>query len=356
MALSRYGSRADPAVIAAAAAAAMNRTPAGNTVPASEAPAVSKITQDQLFSITISDTVYELPPNVVKALEGGLKTYVPLSFCTHKACRTASRTVDAFDSEISLNDKGEFKLKQKSMNPAQDIHLTTDEFSQARENLVSGMRKHLKLGDETESGSESAHACADMFAKFFACIAARPDWTEDWSTYRGFLIDSYLAWTARRNDMYGIAFTSEAYEKYKLKSLTPNIIEIVRQQMSNASGSNNNMSNTNNTGKGRGSGNQRSRGRGRGRGNGPSGQSFRDSPQDPKCYLCGGPHLHGDHQGKAKRLVSKNGKWLDEALGDKTVCINYNVSPNGCTRTNCYFSHTCSLCGSLNHGSARCDT
>jgi hypothetical protein len=93
--------------------------------------------------------------------------------------------------------------------------------------LVAGMRKHLKLGDETDSGSAYAHACADMFAKFFTCIAARPDWTEDWSTYRGYLIDSYLAWMAHRNDMYGIAFTSEAYEKYKLQSLTLNIIEIV---------------------------------------------------------------------------------------------------------------------------------
>jgi hypothetical protein len=198
------------------------------------------------------------------------------------------------------------------------------------------MRKHLKLGDETDSGSAYAHACADMFAKFFTCIAARPDWTEDWSTYRGYLIDSYLAWTARRNNMYGIAFTSEAYEKYKLRSLTPNIIEIVRQQMSNASGSNNVSiaSNLSGASRGRGNGNQRSRGKGRGRRNGPINQSFHDSPQDPRCYLCGGLHLHSEHQGKAKRLMSKNGKWVDEALGDKTVCINFNVSPNGCTRTN----------------------
>jgi hypothetical protein len=140
MALSAYGSRADPAIIAAAAATAVNCVnaqtipaeplPILNTAPVPETPAMSKISQGQLFSITISDTVHELPPNIVKALKGGFKTYVPLSYCMHKVCRTASRTVDAFDSKISLNDKGKFKLKQKSMNLAQDLHLTTDEFSQ----------------------------------------------------------------------------------------------------------------------------------------------------------------------------------------------------------------------------------
>jgi hypothetical protein len=270
--------------------------------------------------------------------------------------------VDSFDnSELSVTDKGEFKVKHKSMNPARDHHITTDEFSQIRENYVHGIRKHLILAGETEAGSASAHACADMFTAFFSNIASRPDWTEDWSLYRGYLIDAYTAWIARSNDSYGMIFSESAYEKFKLKSLTPSIIEIVRQQM-NSSSDTSNYPNTynNSTGRGRGNGpftpNHSDR-RGRGRGGFDSsgrGHSFRG--RAAKCYLCGGEHHYREHQGKAKRLILEDGMWVDKALDNRIICISFNVNPEGCRRRpgTCSYGHSCSLCGDPTHGCCKC--
>jgi hypothetical protein len=64
-----------------------------------------------------------------------------------------------------------------------------------------------------------------------------------------------------------------------------------------------------------------------------------------------------EHQGNAKRLVlSKHGKWVDKALGNQIICIAFNISLSGCRRPSCNFSHSCSLCGGLSHGSDKCNT
>jgi hypothetical protein len=351
-ALSKHGSGADPNIIAATVANALSDK---NTRPC-DLPAVTPLAvvehpSVKRFSQAITDSTSELPPHIIKALEGGFKTYIPLASCTHAACRTASRTVESYENEISLTEKGEVKVKHKSMNPARDHLLTTDEFSQVRENFVRGVKKHLILSDASVKDATSAHECADMFAHFFLAIVERPDWTEDWPDYRGYLIDSYIAWVARRDDTYGMIFDEHAFNKFKIKNLNPNIAEIVRQQIA---GSSSNVPSRGSNNNNRGRGNQR----GKGRGGGSLSQSFREPSYEPKCYLCGGNHLHKDHQGKAKRLVEENGKWVDKALGNRVVCILYNVSPHGCRRATagtCYFSHTCSLCGDPSHGCSRCD-
>jgi hypothetical protein len=345
-ALSKHESSLDPNVIATAIASAL--TP---NLPSSNAVAISS---SKLFSQVITDSLNELPPHIIKALKDGLKTYIPLASCTHKSCRTASRTVDTFDnSELSVTDKGEFKVKHKSMNPARDHHITTDEFSQIRENFVRGVRKHLILAGETETGSASANACADMFAAFFSNIASRPDWTEDWSLYRGYLIDCYTAWIARCDDSYGMIFSEVAYEKFKLKSLTPSIVEIVRQQMTDTS---NYHAQNNSNGRGRGNGSGTPRGRGRG-GFDSSGRGHSFRVRSPTCYLCGGEHHYKEHQGKAKRLIFEDGMWVDKALDNRIICISFNVNPDGCRRKagTCSYGHTCSLCGDPSHGCCKCN-
>jgi hypothetical protein len=181
-----------------------------------------------LFTRAIADSSNELAPNIIKLLEAGFKTYIPLSSCTHKACRLASRSAEAFDSEISMNEKGEIKLKHKAMNAALDHQMTTDNFSQVRENLIPAIRKHLILAGETAKGAPSAIACAEMFVAFFMSIATRPDWTEDWMVYRGYLIDAYSAWVSRSDNTFGMFFTEQSYAKYQLKTLVPNIQSIVR--------------------------------------------------------------------------------------------------------------------------------
>jgi hypothetical protein len=89
------------------------------------------------------------------------------------------------------------------MTTAKDHHLTTDDFMEARENFVRGMRRHLVLTNlEGEVGSGEARAleCVDMFAEFFSIIAARPDYMQDWPSYRGYIIESYTSWVGRRDD------------------------------------------------------------------------------------------------------------------------------------------------------------
>jgi hypothetical protein len=328
---------------------------AASAVPAGAVP------PRKLFSREVTDSVSELPPSAVKILKSGFKSYLPLSSCTHKACRVATRTLDSLDAEISLGEKGDIKVKQKNMSAAKDHHITTDDFSQIRENLVSGIRKHLILTGKSETGRPSAHACADMFALFFTNIAMRPDWTEDWPTYRSFLVDRYFSWTARADDEIGFVFREGTYNEFKVKSIK----DIVRREMGATSG---NIGGSYAMTGGRGRGFTPNYGRRHDRGGpsrGPlvrqppscdSSSSFRDSSNEVTiiCFLCGGSHIHKEHQGPAKRLVFEGGKWIDKALGDKIVCILFNVSPRGCQKPGCTYSHTCSLCGDPNHGAAGC--
>src|ERR1700678_4099051 len=99
--------------------------------------------------------------------------------CMHRACLNATRYMDPLDAEIGWSDKGEMRLKQKAMTAAKDYHLTTDDFTEACENFIRGMRRHLIMADldgEVGSGEVQASECADMFAEFFSTIAARPDY------------------------------------------------------------------------------------------------------------------------------------------------------------------------------------
>ena len=74
--------------------------------------------------------------------------------------------------EIGLNEKGEIKLKQKTLMAPKDYYLMTDDFMEVRENFVRGMRRHLVLGDKSEDGSMKVARCASMFLDFFSTIAA----------------------------------------------------------------------------------------------------------------------------------------------------------------------------------------
>jgi hypothetical protein len=345
--LSRLGPGADPDMVASTITNALapkytDRLPASAPLPNAEPIPLKR------FSQVIKDTTSELPPHIIKALAGGFKIYIPFASCTHAACRTASRTVESYDNEISLTEKGEVKVKHRSMNPARDHHLTSQEFCQVRVNLIRGVRNHLILSDESVTGAPSAHECADMFANFFQAIEERPDWTEDWPDYRGYLIETYSAWVARRDDSFGMFFDEQAFHQFRIKNIQPNIAEAVRKEVATTSSNLPSRSSNGN--------NKRGTQRGKGRGGGASTQSFRDSTTDIKCFLCGGNHLHKDHQGKTKRLVEEDGKWVDKALGNKIVCIVFNISLNGCRRgSNCFYSHTCSFCGDPGHGCAACD-
>ena len=305
----------------------------------------------KFFSHAITNTTSDLPISVIKELRGGFKSYIPLALCTHKACLNTSRSMDVVDSaEIGLTEKGEIRVKQKSFMTGRDHHLTTDDFTEVRENFIRGMHKYLVMGDDTVPGGVRASECADMFAEFFSIIAARPDYTQDWPSYRGYLIEAYTSWVGRRDDSFGIIFNEHLFYKYKMTNLVPSILEQLKLPLSASSST---------FGK-PGGGNTGPRGRGRGRGGQASSLSFRPLASSPsfRCYLCGEPHSHKEHQGNAVRLViNEQGKWIDKQLGNKIVCISFNVGAYGCKRgPNCSYSHSCSLCGDSSHGSAKCTT
>ena len=318
----------------------------------------------KFFSKTITNATSDLPTSVIKELKAGFKNYIPLALCTHKACLHATRSTDAFDAEIGWSDKGEMKIKQKSMSAAKDYYLTTDDFTEIRENFIRGMRKYLVMNEEGEDigpGGIRALECADMFAEFFSVVAARPDYTRDWPSYRGYIIESYTSWVGRRDDSYGLIFDEQLFYKYKMTHLVPVLLEQLRQPLAASVVS--------------GRGGPGARGRGRGLLGGTSlypsssrggfqAQPFHPSfqPQQSttpfRCYLCGNAHSHKEHQGPATRLITnEQGKWVDKLLGGKTVCISFNVSSYGCKRGDtCTYSHSCSLCGDLSHGAAKCGT
>ncbi|KAF8814363.1 hypothetical protein BYT27DRAFT_7266154 [Phlegmacium glaucopus] len=112
----------------------------------------------QFFSRTITNATSELPIAVIKELRGGFKNYIPLSLCTHKACSNATRATDTFDTEIGMNERGEIRLKQKTLTPMKDHYMSTDDFTEIRENFTRGLRKYLVLGDDTQPGGQRALA------------------------------------------------------------------------------------------------------------------------------------------------------------------------------------------------------
>ncbi|KAF8814089.1 hypothetical protein BYT27DRAFT_7206355 [Phlegmacium glaucopus] len=273
----------------------------GSSASFSPASALPAEPLHQFFSCTITNATSELPIAVIKELRGGFKNYIPLSLCTHKACSNATQATDMFDTEIGMNERGEIWLKQKTLTPAKDHYMSTDDFMEICENFTRGLRKYLILGDDTQPGGQWALACASMFRDFFSVIASRPDYTQDWPSYRGYIIELYTSW-------------------YKIKNLIPSLLEQL-QPMSNPTSQGHCMHNAS-FGGGSASG---SRGRGR-----PSAvsnnhrggyhqQSFlNQAVPSAQCYLCSKPHPHRDHQGSAKRLTTnEHGKWIDHHLGNK---------------------------------------
>jgi hypothetical protein len=177
------------------------------------------------FSNAITTVTSDLPLPVIKELKAGFKNYIPLALCTHKACTNATRSSDAFDTEIGWTEKGEMRLKQKSMTAAKDHYLTTDDFTEIRENFIRGMRRYLVMGEDTDPGWVQASECGDMFAEIFSVIAARPDYTLDWPSYRGYIIESYTSWVGRRDDSYGLIFDEHLFYKYKMSNLMPILLQ-----------------------------------------------------------------------------------------------------------------------------------
>ena len=107
---------------------------AGGAIPAAVGSTPPQATE--YFSTTITNTTSDLPITIIKELQRGFKNYIPLLLCMHKACSNATRATDLFNTEIRLNEKGEIKLKQKTLMAAKDYHLTTDDFTEVRENFV----------------------------------------------------------------------------------------------------------------------------------------------------------------------------------------------------------------------------
>ncbi|KAF8814324.1 hypothetical protein BYT27DRAFT_7036661, partial [Phlegmacium glaucopus] len=182
----------------------------------------------KFFSRTITNTTSELPIAVIKELRSGFKSYIPLALCTHKACSNATRSSDAFDTEIGMNERGEIRLKQKTLTASKDYTISTNDFTEIRENFTRGLKKYLIFGEDVEPGGERALACAGMFSDFFSIIASRPDYTQDWPSYRGYIIEQYTSWIGRRDDSFGLIFDEHLFHKYKMKVLVPSILEQLR--------------------------------------------------------------------------------------------------------------------------------
>ena len=330
------------------------------------------------FSQKITNAMSELPITIIKELrKGGFKNYIPLALCMHKACANVTRATETVDTEVGFNEKGEMRLKQRNFSAAKDHYLTTDNFTEIHENFIRGMRKYLVFGDDSEPGGRMVSDCIDMFLEFFSAIVARPDFTLDWPSYRGYIIETYTLWVGQRDDSFGLIFDENLFYEYKMSNLCPLIVE----QMKHVGGTLSSRGGSGLTGGSGfaggsgftgGSGYARAQGRGCGAySEGPynPGCGGRQPPYFPssfcphqpstalKCYLCMDPHFHKDQQGSARWLVlNEQGKWIDKALGDRIVCITFNSGLNGCRRgPTCIYSHSCLLCGDLSHGAGKCN-
>jgi len=205
----------------------------------------------------------------------------------------------------------------------------------------------------------------------------------DWPSYRGYIIETYTSWVGQRDDLFGLIFDESLFCKYKMNNLSPLIIKQMKHMgstLSNRGGSSSTGGSSFTGGSGfarggsfvGGSGYAGAWGRGCGVYSGgpynfvcggshppffpPSFHPHQLSTATLKCYLCVDPHYHKDHQGSARWLVlNEQGKWINKALGNGIVCITFNSGLNWC-RLTCNYSHSCSLCGDLSHGSRKCNT
>jgi hypothetical protein len=183
-------SAAHPVVNAELVVAIMAVLGAGGAIPAT-IPATGSSAPLQLgkyFTATIMNATSDLPITVIKELKGRFKNYIPLSLCTHKACSNATRPTDLFDTEIGLNEKGEIKLKQKMLTAAKDHYLTTDDFTEIRENFVRGMHRHLVLGDDSEANGLKVAQCATQL-EFIQRLHHRDLYFMGWSEKRLIRVD-----------------------------------------------------------------------------------------------------------------------------------------------------------------------
>ena len=186
------------------------------------------LTMPTYFSRVILDSMSELPLSIIKELKGGFRNYIPLSLCMHRACLNATCSTDAFDTEIRMNEKGEIRLKQKTMSSAKDQFLTCIELTEIHENFICNMVKYLVLDGDLEPGTPHTVVCAGMFQAFFSMIAARSDFTLDWESYREYMIEVYSSWIGQRDDTYGLIFNEGLFFKYKMHHLLPSVMDHLR--------------------------------------------------------------------------------------------------------------------------------
>jgi len=245
------------------------------------------------FLHAITNATSDLPLSVIKELKSGFKNYIPLALCSHKACFHATCTTEAVDTEIEWNDKGEIRLKQKAMMVAKDHYMTTDDFTEMRKNFVHGLHRYLIMSDNLVAGGLQARECADMFAEFFSVIAAWPDYTQDWPSYRGYIIELYTSWIGQRNDLYGLIFDEQLFHKYKMRNLVPTILEQLRRSAGGSGGVDLSAQGRGHVFQGGSFGSNHG---------GYQAQPFHSSQPSGTfcCYLCSEPHLHKDHQGATK--------------------------------------------------------
>ena len=97
-----------------------------------------------------------------------LGVHNPLALCTHKACLNATHSTDRVDTKIAWNDKGEMRLKQKTMTAGRDYYITTDDFTEIHENFICGKCKYLIMGENTEPGGGTVQWIMQMFLQRFS--------------------------------------------------------------------------------------------------------------------------------------------------------------------------------------------
>jgi hypothetical protein len=135
-----------------------------NTMPAHAGPPSTR----RYFFHAITNAASDLSLSVIKELKTGFKNYIPLALYMHKACQNATHSTNPMDMEIGWTDKGKMRLKQKAMNAAKDYYLTTDKFTEIRENFIHGICKYLRMGRTLTLGG-SHHQLRRYVPRFLQC-------------------------------------------------------------------------------------------------------------------------------------------------------------------------------------------
>jgi hypothetical protein len=236
-------------------------------------------------------------------------------------------------------------VKPMSYDNSKQGKLAFEDFAGAQSMLDWCIRNVYVPGGLTMPGSQVAHDIADCYSSMFDQVLTLPNLRDMWPVALAY-INAKMAYATLLRSKGHLKSHIEQFDHHEYHMHSSQYV--LEQALEVRNGSSTGTSSS--------------------RSSGTSGRSFQAGNSNrsskpsssggsgrSKCWVCGSTqHLGRSHTGSAPWLAldSQSNKWLD-AKGT-SYCITFNTRTGGCSRDQCQWQHSCSLCGKGGHGAQTC--